>query len=114
MTNCTRKSLGFGLSHSLEPVMNFQAGDRCGVTPEASEPLAGGGAKRNHRESHQHRVAAPAERKKPGVCIARAPAGAPFVLKRSSGGFATLHHRLIAFVLSGRRGVRTHLTHRSP
>src|SRR6266853_2799603 len=98
----------------LEPVMNFQAGDRCGVTPEVSEPLAGGGAKRNHRESASTQGCRPSGAEETGACIARAPAGAPFVLKRASGGFATLHHRLIAFVLSGRRGFRTHLTPRSP
>ena len=36
------------------------------------------------------------------ACVARAPAGAPVVLKRCSGGSASLHNRLMAFVPSGR------------
>ena len=112
----------------LERVLNFQADDPCRVTPEASELLAcspalpsatiprrllGGEAKRNHRKSASTQGCRPSGAGESGACIARAPAGVPFVSKRSSGGFATLHHRLTALVLSGRRVLRTHLTHRS-
>src|SRR6266511_3348068 len=90
--------------------------------------LLGGEAKRNHRKPASTQGRRPSGAGETGACVARAPAGAPFVLKRCSGGSASLHHRggggeswgkvgrasrLRALVLSGRRAFHANPTHKS-
>jgi len=74
--------------------------------PEAQRKLAGGGAKRNHRKRRN-------KSKRPGrapdkdwlllLALVRRPCRDAKSVMSNSGGYASLHHRLISVVPPGRK-----------